>query len=43
MLSDSEIALDTPRAPITEIAEKLGVDPQDLIPYGHEIAKVNTA
>jgi formate--tetrahydrofolate ligase len=41
MLSDSEIALDTPRAPITEIAEKLGVDPQDLIPYGHEIAKVN--
>ena len=41
MLSDTEIAAGTPRAPITEIAAKLGVDPGDLIPYGHEIAKVS--
>jgi formate--tetrahydrofolate ligase len=41
MLSDTEIALKTPRAPIMEIAGKLGVDSQDLIPYGREIAKIN--
>ena len=41
MFSDTEIALNTQRAPITEIAAKLGVEAQDLIPYGHEIAKIN--
>ena len=41
MLSDTQIAAQTPRAPIGEIAAKLGVEPQDLIPYGHEIAKIN--
>jgi formate--tetrahydrofolate ligase len=41
MLSDTEIAASTTRAPITEIAAKLGVESRDLIPYGHEIAKVS--
>jgi formate--tetrahydrofolate ligase len=41
MLSDTEIAARTPRAPIEDIARKLGVDPRDLIPYGHEIAKIH--
>jgi len=41
MLSDTEIAARTERAPITDIAAKLGVDANDLIPYGHEIAKIN--
>ncbi len=40
MLSDTEIAARTERAPITDIAAKLGVDANDLIPYGHEIAKI---
>ena len=41
MLSDTEIAARTPRAPITEIAAKLGINSSDLIPYGHEIAKIH--
>jgi formate--tetrahydrofolate ligase len=32
---------DTPqRAPIGEVAERLGIDPRDLVPYGDDIAKV---
>ncbi len=41
MLTDYEIAKQAGIRPITEIAEKLGVDDQDLMPYGAEIAKVN--
>ena len=41
MFSDTEIALNTQRAPNTENAAKLGVEAQELIPYGHEIAKIN--
>ena len=40
MLSDTDIAARTPRAPITEIAARLGVDSNDLIPYGHDVAKI---
>ena len=40
MLSDTEIAALAERVPVTDIAASLGVDPGDLIPYGHEIAKV---
>jgi formate--tetrahydrofolate ligase len=41
MLSNSEIAADNKTRPITDIAAELGVDEQDLIPYGREIAKVS--
>ena len=41
MLSDTEIAARAVRAPITDIAARLGVDPRHLIPYGHEIAKIH--
>ena len=41
MLSDTDIAARAVRAPITDIAARLGVDPRHLIPYGHEIAKIH--
>lgn len=41
MLTDYEIAKQTSIRPIKEIAEKLGVDDADLMPYGNEITKVN--
>jgi len=40
MLSDTEIAAQAKVAPISEIAARLGVEKNDLIPYGEEIAKV---
>ena len=40
MLSDVEIAARAKTAPISDIAAGLGLEPDDLIPYGHEIAKV---
>jgi len=40
MLSDTEIAAQVKVAPISEIAARLGVEKNDLIPYGEEIAKV---
>ena len=40
MLSDTEIAAQAKVAPINEIAARLGVEKEDLIPYGEEIAKV---
>ena len=40
MLSDTEIAARTETAPIDEIAARLGVKKEDLIPYGDSIAKV---
>ncbi|NNL04251.1 MAG: formate--tetrahydrofolate ligase [Xanthomonadales bacterium] len=41
MLSDTAIAASTPRAPIADIADRLGVGAEHLIPYGHEIAKIH--
>lgn len=40
MKSDIEIARETKLERITKIAEKVGIDPQDIYPYGHHIAKV---
>jgi formate--tetrahydrofolate ligase len=40
MLSDIEISRATKLKPITEIAQKLGINPDDLIPYGKTKAKV---
>ena len=41
MLSDYEIARQAGIRPIHEIAAKLGVEVEDLMPYGDTIAKVN--
>jgi formate--tetrahydrofolate ligase len=41
MLTDYEIARQAGLRPISDIARKLGVEPEDLMPYGGEIAKVN--
>ena len=41
MLADHEIAAAAKTAPITDIAAGLGTLPEDLIPYGESIAKVN--
>ncbi len=40
MLSDIEISRATKLKPIFEIAEKLGINPDDIIPYGRNKAKV---
>ena len=41
MLSDIEIAQAAEMKPITEIAGKLGLQGEDVIPYGHYKAKLN--
>ena len=41
MLSDIEIAQAAEMKPITEIAAKLGLQGEDVIPYGHYKAKIN--
>jgi formate--tetrahydrofolate ligase len=41
MLSDYEIARQTKIRPISEIADKLGVEPDDLMPFGNGIGKVD--
>lgn len=43
MLSDIEIALGAKMKPISEIAEGLGILPQELEPYGHYKAKLSPA
>ncbi len=40
MLSDIEISRAAQLKPISEIAEKLGINPDDIIPYGRTKAKV---
>jgi len=40
MLTDIEIAQAATLKPISDIAKKLGVSSEDLIPYGHAIAKL---
>ena len=39
--SDIEIAREADKKPITEIGAKLGMEPTDLLPYGHDKAKVS--
>ncbi len=41
MLSDIEIAQAARLKPITEVAKKLSISAEYLIPYGHEIAKLS--
>lgn len=41
MLTDIEIAHQTPMKPITQVAEKLGIRPEELEPYGHYKAKLS--
>ncbi len=41
MLSDIEIAQSSKMEPIGEIAKKLGIPEEYLIPYGHTKAKVD--
>ena len=43
MLTDIEIARQAQMKPITEIADKLGVLPEELEQYGHYKAKINDA
>ena len=38
--SDIEIARAAQKLPIQQIGAKLGIDGQDLIPYGHDKAKI---
>ena len=40
MTSDIQIARNANKRPIYEIAEKLGLDAQDILPYGHDKAKI---
>ncbi|WP_417412787.1 formate--tetrahydrofolate ligase [Hoeflea sp.] len=39
--SDIEIARAAHKKPIMEIGDKLGIPPEDLVPYGHDKAKVS--
>ena len=41
MLTDIEIAQSAKLRPITEIAEKIGIDEEYLIPYGKYKAKID--
>jgi formate--tetrahydrofolate ligase len=43
MQTDIEIAQAAKLLPISTVASKLGLRPEDLIPYGHSIAKINPA
>ncbi|MQQ09396.1 formate--tetrahydrofolate ligase [Epibacterium sp. SM1979] len=38
--TDIEIARDAKKAPIVEIGQRLGIGAEDMIPYGHDKAKV---
>ena len=39
--TDIQIAREAVKQPITEIGAKLGIEPADLVPYGHDKAKVS--
>ncbi|KRW94240.1 formate--tetrahydrofolate ligase [Paracoccus sp. MKU1] len=39
--SDSEIASEASKLPIRDVAAKLGITAEDLLPYGHDKAKVS--
>ena len=38
--SDIEIARDTTKLPIKDVAKKLGIEEEELIPFGHDKAKI---
>jgi formate--tetrahydrofolate ligase len=40
MASDIEIARAATKKPVSEIGARLGIPPEDLIPYGHDKAKI---
>ncbi|MFD2741567.1 formate--tetrahydrofolate ligase, partial [Sulfitobacter aestuarii] len=39
--TDIQIAREAQKRPIQEIGEKLGISSDDLLPYGHDKAKVS--
>ena len=39
--TDIEIAREANKKPIQEIGAKLGIGPEDLVPYGHDKAKIS--
>jgi hypothetical protein len=39
--SDIQIARAAHKKPIMEIGQRLGIPPEDLVPYGHDKAKVS--
>ncbi|MEM1303011.1 MAG: formate--tetrahydrofolate ligase, partial [Pseudomonadota bacterium] len=39
--SDIEIAREAKKQPIQEIGAKIGIDSDNLLPYGHDKAKVS--
>lgn len=41
MASDIEMARAATKKPVTEIGTRLGIPPEDLIPYGHDKAKIS--
>ncbi len=41
--TDIEIARSAQKKHITEIAKKIGITHEDLIPYGHDKAKISSA
>ncbi|MBY6057427.1 formate--tetrahydrofolate ligase, partial [Leisingera daeponensis] len=41
--SDIEIAREAQKKPIQEIGAKIGISDSDLLPYGHDKAKVSQA
>ena len=43
MMTDIEIAQSVKARPIQEVAQRLGLTPEQLIPYGHDKAKVDPA
>ncbi|WP_159950457.1 formate--tetrahydrofolate ligase [Rhizobium sp. 18065] len=43
ILSDIEIARAAKKLPIQAIGSKIGISPDDLIPYGHDKAKISAA
>ncbi|ABI77946.1 formate--tetrahydrofolate ligase [Hyphomonas neptunium ATCC 15444] len=43
MASDIEIARGAKKKPIQEVAARAGVSPENLIPYGHDKAKISAA
>ena len=42
MPTDIEIARSAKKRPIHELAEALEIDPENIIPYGHDKAKIAT-
>ena len=41
VISDIEIAREATKLPIKEVAKKLGIEEEELIPFGHDKAKVS--